>query len=793
MDAPGLSAEEAGRLLTEVGPNELERTEGTPAWRMLAAQFTSPLVVLLAVATAVSAATGEVVDAVAIGTIVMLNGVIGFWQERGAQDAVLALRAMTAPRARVVRDGQAAVIPAAEVVPGDLLLLEAGDVVAADARLVAAHDLAANEAALTGESEPVVKATVRGEAEEEGKDAVFMGTHVVAGSGSARVTATGMRTQLGGVAHLLEHAEDAETPLQRELARVGRSLLWICLAVVAVIAGLGLARGEGLLAVLLSAIPLAVAAVPEGLPAVVTIALAVGVRRMAARHVLVRRLPAVETLGSATVICTDKTGTLTTGIMEVRELWGPDHGRLLDAAAACCDAELHADGSAVGDPTEVAILRAAWAHGLGRAAIEAARPRVAVHPFDSDRKRMSVLRADGVLYVKGAVDLLLPLCASGVHGVSHAHEQLAGAGLRVLGVATGARDEEANLELLGLIGMADPPRPEAIRSIAAARAAGVRVVMITGDHRSTALAIAREVGVLAPGEEPEGRVYARVTPAEKLQLVRTLRNAGEVVAMTGDGVNDAPALREAHIGIAMGLGGTEVTREAADMVLANDDFASVIAAVREGRGVWDNIRKTLIYLLTGNTGELMVVLTAGLLGWESPLLPLQLLWINLVTDGLPALALVLDPPSPGVLQRPPRPPAAAMLDRGAWGRIAGVGALEASLVLAVFASWSPTAEAGSMAFVVIVFSQVLRALGARSHSRTFWTVGAGSNLTLVAVVVCTLLAQVLIVSVPFTQALLHTAPLSPKDMGIAFAVGLIPVTLIELEKVVRGWWRARTE
>ncbi|HEX6559363.1 MAG TPA: HAD-IC family P-type ATPase, partial [Longimicrobiales bacterium] len=625
----GLSAAEADARLTQSGPNELTRQRPTSAWKLLRSQFTSPLVALLVVACAVSAWLGEVANAAAIGAIVVINGIVGFFQEHRAERAIHALRAMTAPRARVVRDGKAEVIPAARVVPGDILLIEAGDIVAADGVLLEAHSLSTSEAALTGESLPAQKSTepTRQDAPlAERHDRVFSGTAVTTGSGVVEVTATGMNTELGRIAHLLTTVEDEATPLQRRLTAVSRTLLYVCLGIVVIVAALGVVREIPVLEIFMSAVSLAVAAVPEGLPAVVTIALAVGVQRMAARHALVRRLLAVETLGSATVICTDKTGTLTTGVMTVRELWGANHLRLIDAAAACSDAELTTDArSGVGDPTEIAILAAAAERGIHRRDIEGARQRVDVNPFDSDRKRMSILRADGVLYVKGAAESLLSVARTIPENFTAALDDMARRGLRVLAVALGKEKAEKDLEILGLIGLADPPRIEVIEAIAIARAAGIQTVMITGDHPGTANAIARELGLVADGEPGDNRVHARATPEDKLRIVRHWKSRGHVVAMTGDGVNDAPALREAHIGIAMGRTGTEVTREAADIVLTDDNFASIVAAVEAGRGIFDNIRKTLVYLLSGNAAELSVMLVAAAGGLPLPLLPLHLL------------------------------------------------------------------------------------------------------------------------------------------------------------------------
>ena len=792
-DAPaGLTVAEAGRRLAAVGANEIRRAPRPSRARMLLGQFGSPLIWLLLAAAIVSAALGELADAIAIAVIVAVNALVGFFQEHRAENALEALRTLTAPRARVLRDGRQAIVPAAEVVPGDLLLLEAGDIVAADARLLEAHNLATSEAPLTGESAPVRKdasPAAAGAPLAERHDTVFLATAVATGTGTAVVTATGMATELGKVASLLAAAEETATPLQVRLARVGRTLLVMCLAIVVVTAVVGLARGRAVLEVFMSAVSLAVAAVPEGLPAIVTIALAIGVQRMSDRNVLIRRLPAVETLGSATVICTDKTGTLTTGVMTVRELWGEDHHALLAAAAACCDAELGADRrTGVGDPTEIALLAAAAERGIDRAEIERERPRRHVTPFDSERKRMSIGRADGVLYVKGAPEVVLPLCHAGTAGATDANAEMARRGLRVLGVAVGSGREERDLRFLGLCAIADPPRTEAIEAVAAARAAGIRTVMITGDHPVTAHAIARELGIFQEGEDPAERVHARATPEQKLAIVREWKRRGEVVAMTGDGVNDAPALREAHIGIAMGKTGTEVTREASDMVLADDNFASIVAAVREGRGIFDNIRKTLVYLLTGNGAELAVMLATAVAGLPLPLLPLHLLWINLVTDGLPALALVMDPPDPDALRRPPRAPTEPMLGRPEWRRVAATGALEAAVVLGVYV-WALRNEdigvARALAFDTLVVSELLRAFAARSPTRLFGQVGVFTNLRLVAVVVLSLVFQLGLHEIPWLLRLFQLPDLSLVDRVLPLLLGLVPVSALELAKVAR--------
>ena len=520
----GLGSAEAARRLAEQGPNELARGEGASPWSFLANQFKGAMIWLLLAACAISAVLGEVADAVAIGAILVLNALVGFFQEYRAERAVLALRALRAPRARVLRDGHSVVIPSAEVVCGDMLQLEAGDVVAADGRLREAHALQTVESLLTGESAAVEKQTTPTAPETllaDRLDCVFLGTAVATGRGVAEVEATGMRTEMGRIAGLLAGAAETQTPLQRQLEGVGRTLLYLCLGVVAVVSVVGSLRGMAWLDVFLYAVALAVAAVPEGLPAIVTIALALGVQRMAARHAIVRRLASVETLGCATVICTDKTGTLTTGRMEVRDLWGNDRQELLRVAAGCNDGELGQNGASdVGDPTEIALLRAAATRGIRRADIERAAPRRAETPFDSARKRMSVLRGDDELYVKGAPETVVPLCTAGTAGAMPANLEMAQSGLRVLAVAVGKGALESNLTLLGLVGIADPPRPEAVEAIARARQAGIRTVMITGDHPATARAIAREMGIVRADEDPGLAVHARVTAEQKIANVR---------------------------------------------------------------------------------------------------------------------------------------------------------------------------------------------------------------------------------------------------------------------------------
>ncbi len=861
----GLSAAEAARRLEHEGPNELRKEEAVSPLTILAAQFRSVVIWVLIGAAAVSAALGETIDGIAIIAIVVLNAAIGFFQEHRAERAVAALARLTAPRARVVRDGRAAVVPTAEVVRGDLLLLEGGDLVAADARLIEASALRTSEAPLTGESQPVAKRAevlTPDTALADRRNMVFLGTSVASGTGRAVVVATGMATEVGRIATLLETASSGETPLQRKLDQVGRRLLRACLAIVVVVFALGLARGTALLELFMGAVSLAVAAIPEGLPAVVTVALALGVQRMARRNALVRRLPSVETLGCAHVICTDKTGTLTVGEMTVRKIvtdacvfnvtgegYSSEGGifagdadkpasddtllrDLLRAACGCNDAELtQRDGrpALVGDPTEGALLVVAAKAGLTREAVEAQMPRLGALPFDSDRKRMTVIRereGQPWAFVKGAPEVILERC-SHVH-TDHGDEPLdditrsrmleasallANDALRVLAIAERriegfptTDDPEHDLTLLGLVGMQDPPRVEAREAVIRCKRAGIRVVMITGDHPDTARAIARELGIL-DAEVVVGReldemsdevlarcvrgisVFARVTAEHKLRIVRAWKANGMVVAMTGDGVNDAPALKEASIGIAMGIAGTEVTKEAADLVISDDNFASIVAAVEEGRGIYDNIAKTLGYLLAGNAGELTVMLVAGLIGWPLPLLPIQLLWINLVTDGLPALGLATDPIDPSVLARRPRQADAELMDRSFLGRVALTGCLTAAVTLAAFGYELSTdgslTDARNAAFSVLVIAELLRSFGARSDSKTVREIGLLSNLKLFTIVTVSFALQLFIHHTPVLEAVFGTKPITLAQCLAWIALGSAPVILLEILKVAR--------
>ena len=739
----GLSAAEAAQRLNADGPNELKETKTINPWQLFLGQFKSLIVWILIVAGIIAGLLGEWVDSGAILAIVVLNAVIGFYQEFSAEKAIAALKKMTAPSAKVWRDGQVVSIPAIEVVVGDVLEFEDGDLAAADARLLEAASLRCIESSLTGESEAVQKKTgTLSQADVplgDRENMIFSGTIVAAGTGKAVVVATAMQTEVGRIAGLLGEAtleEEGEgTPLQHKLEAFGRLLVWISLSIVGLLFVLGLLRGMKFIELFLTSVSLAVAAVPEGLPAVVTISLALGVRRMSQRRALVRKLPAVETLGSTSVICTDKTGTLTVGEMTARafyvagqhfeitgEGYGPEgkilfEGKASDAAHAtpllelanvlvgCNNAHLQLeDGQwkVIGDPTEGALLSAGSKAGADKARVDKEQPRHHEIPFDSDRKRHTVLRLmpDERLraFVNGAPDKLLAHCthilaSEGVRPITDAdhaaitEENLAMAGkaMRVLGAAYRDLDAispesltadhvERDLVFVGLTGMVDPARPEVKDAAIRCRAAGIRVVMITGDHPHTAMAIARELGIATADDlaisgtelekmsddqlkerAPKIAVYARVTAAHKLRIIRAWKANEAVVAMTGDGVNDAPAIKGADIGIAMGRSGTEVTKQASDMIITDDNFATIVAAVEEGRGIYDNIRKTLQYLLAGNTGELLLMTAAIVMGLPMPLLPIHLLWINLVTDGLPALCLATDPIDSDVMNRAPRP------------------------------------------------------------------------------------------------------------------------------------------
>jgi Ca2+-transporting ATPase len=898
--AQGLAAEEAAERLARHGPNALAEPPPEPWWRTLLRQF-RPLVIWVLIAAAIVAGfLRDWADAVAILVIVMLNALIGFFQEERAARALAALERLAAPVARVMRGGHDADIPARELVPGDRIELEAGDHVPADARLVEGFGLEIQEAALTGESTPVAKAPGGGlpgpTPLADRHTMVHAGTVVAAGHGAAVVVATGMDTELGHIATLLERIGPEQTPLQRRLEELGRVIVAACLVIVAVIFVLEWRRSGGIAEVLLRAVSLAVAAVPEGLPAVVTLVLALGVQRMVARNALVRRLPSVETLGSVTVICSDKTGTLTRNEMSVREIVTPasryhvsgvgyeprgkfervvdgvaepvdprtdgDLRRLVTIAARCTTASVQPDAASgewrvTGDPTEGALVVAALKAGVS--AVDPAAPVVFEIPFDSERRRMSVVirEADGRhrLLTKGAPEAVLPVCAAEWRGdemisldeprraeMLAAATAMAGRALRVLalacrelpphvtldnglerdglepnGAAKDGLEHDGGLVFAGLVGMLDPPREEVKAAVRQCRTAGIRPVMITGDHPATALAIARELGLdheQANGEddasEPDGRVvtgsdlealddgalaaavpgiavYARVSAEHKLRVVRAWQARGGVVAMTGDGVNDAPAVRAADIGIAMGLTGTDVTKAASDMVLTDDNFASIVAAVEEGRGIYDNIQKFMHYLLACNTGEVLVMFVAAVLGWPAPLAAIQILWLNIVTDGLPALALGLEPPEPDLMERPPRPPEEPVLTWGRGGTILLHGGFVAAVTLVAFAAaWQGDdallPHARTMTFCTAAFAQLFFAIACRSDRSTAVARGFFKNPLLLGAIGISTLLQLAVVSVPFARPVFEVGTELGRDWFVVLALALVPVTLVEAAK-----------
>ncbi|MDR3401644.1 MAG: cation-translocating P-type ATPase [Chthoniobacter sp.] len=874
----GLTSQEAARRFATDGPNELKEGKRISPLQIFFAQFKSLIIWILLVAGVVSGVLGEAVDAVAILVIVVLNAVIGFYQEFNAEKSIAALKRMTAPQAKVRRDGHVALLPAREIVAGDILALEAGDLVAADARLLEAASLKCIESALTGESEAVAKQLATLDQRDiplgNRENLVFMGTSVAVGTGLAVVVATGMKTELGRIAGLIEEADSNQgTPLQRKLDVFGRVLVWAALGIVALLFGLGLLRGTKPFELFMTSISLAVAAVPEGLPAVVTIALSLGVLRMARRRALMRKLAAVETLGSTSVICTDKTGTLTAGEMTVRALYvagqsyevtgegygpagevrfegrkaeGPHRVPLLELATilvGCNNAHLvQEDGAwkAIGDPTEGALLAAGLKAGGDGQLIEKELPRQQEIPFDSDRKRSTVIcRApDGKLraLINGAPGALLQCCTSlytstGIRpltGEDREHilaqaSAMATRALRVLGSAYGdlnaaastgftADAVERDLVFVGLTGMHDPPRPEGKTAIARCHDAGIRVVMITGDHPQTAAAIAQHLGIVSSAagltgvelekmsdEELRRRVsevavYARVTAGDKLRIIRALQARAAVVAMTGDGVNDAPAIKAADIGIAMGKSGTEVTRQAADMIITDDNFATIVAAIEEGRGIYDNIRKTLQYLLAGNTGELLLMTICVVVGLPSPLLPIHLLWINLVTDGLPALCLATDPIDPDVMKRHPRHRSENITARGFLPTMLFTGILTAGVAFAVYLYVLKTGteeRARTYAFAVLVFAELLRSFGVRSETKPVWRISFFANFNLVIVVTISFGIQVWSQHSAVLGRFLKTSFMPFGDCLLLMALGALPLLVLEVEKVVRHVWRRR--
>ena len=915
----GLSPEEASRRLQEFGPNQLIEAPPVSFWQMLWEQFNNFVVIMLIVACLISALLGEYIEAAAILAIVVLNATLGVIQERRAEQALAALRKLAAPEAHVVRGGSRRVLPARELVPGDIVILEAGNYIPADVRLIEAINLQIDEAALTGESHPVQKdASARLEKDiplGDRKNTAFMGTLVTYGRGRGVVVATGMRTQIGMIAEMLQAVQQEPTPLQRRLDQLGRTLGWAAMAICAVVFIVGWLRGYNPLDMFMLAVSLAIAAVPEGLPAVVTISLALGMREMIRRHALIRRLSSVETLGSATIICSDKTGTLTQNEMTVTRLWvdgqfisisGSGYNTsgefLIDSkpidlrnfpaaltalwvAALNNDAELEPTGASdstltfrvVGDPTEGSLIVATAKAGANLEELKQSYPRVQEIPFDSIRKRMVTIHALQdprpedispfyntdhrqwyAITVKGAVDLVLDRCTHYQRMDDHAapldeqqrmrilasNDLMTQDALRVLGLAYRIIPElpdeitpeaiEKDLVFVGLIGMIDPPRLEVPPALQTARQAGIRTIMITGDYPNTARAIAESIGLLEPGhqvltgndlnkmddqtlqrEVAFTDVFARVSPEHKLRIVEALRARNEVVAMTGDGVNDAPAIKRSDIGIAMGITGTDVAKESADMVLTDDNYASIVSAVEQGRTIYANIRKFVFFLLSSNVAEIMIIFLATLAGLPSPLTVIQLLWLNLLTDGAPALALAMEKGDPDVMRQPPRPPHEPIINRTMrlgiviqtitqtsatliafsigllWhlNKVANLNGVWDAIRLLLTYDWHgvdvQTAE--TMAFVTLSLCELFRAYTVRSERISIFRQGVFSNRSMQVAVGLSIFLLLLVVNMPFLQPIFNTHFLNPNEWLIVVGLALIPALSEELTKAYLRW------
>jgi Ca2+-transporting ATPase len=900
----GLSESEVVRRLVQYGKNELVEAPGKSVLALVWEQLTNPLVLLLIFAALISALLGKADNVIAISAIVVLNAILGVTQEYRAEKAMAALKKMAAPVVRVRRDGRLQDIASTELAPGDIVLLEAGSIVPADGRLVEAANLRVQEAALTGESQPVDKDTSVVEGVEaplgDRHNMVYMGTAVTYGRGAAVIVETGMKTQLGRIANLIQSVQQEKTPLQRRMEELGKVLLIAAVVVMVIAFIIGLITQQPLEEVLLNAVAIAVAVVPEGLPAVVTIALALGAQRMLRRNALIRKLPAVETLGSVTTICSDKTGTLTENRMTVTVVDVAGHSAQIDevlqhggmpmlvrengggamtktasqaillAGSALCNdsvlersAEQPGQYTTIGDPTEAALVVAAARFGLMKPEMEAAFPRVGEVPFESDRKRMTTahdLRVHGaageyerqlgglvsaeghdyVAFCKGAVDSLLtvstrvwidgevlPLTPELIARIETANNQLAQNGLRVLGLAYRhmnvlplswtVEQVERELVFVGMVGIIDPPRREVKDAVAVCKSAGIRPVMITGDHPLTAFAIARDLGIAKDGDRvltghdlaalsPEElrntvekvAVYARVSPEHKLNIVQALQARGHVTAMTGDGVNDAPALKAADIGVAMGITGTAVSKEASDMVILDDNFATIVSAVEEGRTIYDNVRRFVKYLLASNTGELVVLLVTQLIaGMSLPLTTLQILWMNLITDGIPALALGVERAERGVMQRAPYLPNESLFGRGLGRHILLVGSLLGitGVVLGYWA-WSNNILAANgdvawntMVFMFLTIAQMGHALALRSHRESIFRVGLRGNKLLLGAIGVTIALQLLAIYAPIFNTLFNTAPLTLEQLAICLVLSTIVFWGVEAEKwaIRRGW------
>lgn len=852
----GLDTAEAEKRLQEQGPNELKESAGKTVFAMLLDQFRDFMILVLLAAAVISGIIGEASDTIAILVIVVLNAVIGFVQEYRAEKAMELLRKMSAQSALVMRDGNPVTVPATGLVPGDIVILEAGKIIPADLRLLEAAMLKIEEAPLTGESLSAEKHVNPLPDEHlpvgDRKNMAYKGTTVTYGRGRGVVTATGMGTELGKIATMLQDQEEMKTPLQKRLAVFGRKLALVVLGICAIVFVLGVLRGEAPMLMLLTAISLAVAAIPEALPAVVTISLALGAKKMIRQNALIRKLPAVETLGSVTYICSDKTGTLTLNRMTVEQIYFAGRllpekdpvsrvaGELFTALAVSNDAEFESSGASIGDPTEVALYVAAKKNGFDKKELEHDFPRLAEIPFDSERKCMTTFHGippgtaftkagEGsfVSFTKGAVDVLLDkssylMTDEGIKPIDagelrQINDRMSSDGLRVLGVTMRLWEKipdnlspehiERDLTVIGIIGLMDPAREEAKDAVRLCKSAGIRPVMITGDHPLTATSIAARLGILSDGasavmtgreleqlplEEFEKRVesirvYARVAPEQKLKIIKALQDKGQFVAMTGDGVNDAPALKRADIGIAMGITGTDVSKESSDMILLDDNFATIVKAVREGRRIFDNIRKFIKYTMTSNSGEIWTISMAPLFGLPIPLLPIHILWINLVTDGLPGLALTAEPAEEGVMERPPRHPAESIFANGLGVHIIWVGLLMGAVSLFTQATFLEMGKDKwqTMVFTVLCLSQMGHVLAIRSERQSLFSQGVFSNKPLVGAFLLTFILQISTIYVPQLNGIFKTTPLSSRELIITLAMSSVIFFAVEIEKFLK--------
>lgn len=852
----GLSSEEAKIRLEQYGPNELKEKKRKTTLQMFLEQFKDFLIIVLIFAALIAGIVGKPTDAIAILAIVVLNAIIGFIQEYKAEQAMASLKKMAAPVAVVLRDGLPVNIPASQIVPGDIVFLEAGQIVPADMRLRESANLKVEEAALTGESVPLEKHTRVIHEDHlplgDRKNMVYQGTIVTYGRGSGIVVATGMNTEMGKIASMLQEAEDIKTPLQKRLALFGKKLAIAIFVICGIIFTAGLMRGEDIFLMLLTAISLAVAAIPEALPAVITIALALGAKKMVKQKALIRKLPAVESLGSVTYICSDKTGTLTLNKMSVEEIYvdekvlrtkdisdvlnTPEH-LLMTALALCIDAREDAEGNVLGDPTEVALYNIAKEKGYHKFELEKVLPRIQEIPFDSERKCMTTfhkikpgiykgLDSNFVSFTKGAVDVLLEksdyiITSKGLTPFDKLHlhkinDKMAADGLRVLCVAMKKWDSipeniepenvESNLTILGFVGMIDPPREEASEAIRICKEAGIKPAMITGDHPITAVAIAKRLNLIEDNaksvitgreldklslEEFEERVenirvYARVAPEHKFKIVKALQDKGQIVAMTGDGVNDAPALKQADIGVAMGITGTEVSKEASSMILLDDNFATIVKAVKEGRRIYDNILKFIKYSMTSNAGTVWAIFLAPFFGLPLPLLPIQILWMNLLCDSLPGLSLTAEPAESGVMKRPPRDPEEGVFAKGR-GYFIIIFGLIIGLTVLFFQAFSIRSEMSwqTMVFTALVLGRMAVVVAVRSEYDSLFKIGLFSNKPLIGAVLLTVILQLSVVYIPTLNSIFQTEPLSLKELLLTIFISSVIFFFIEIEKFLK--------